>query len=158
MTPAMNRRYLLTILTALLLGPLAALHAADLVIASKDTPPVPIIVFKDVPPRTRDAAVTLAEYIEKISDQKPAVFDGEPTPMPQRAIWIGVQPVVKTLFPKTVFDFKRAEKTLIVANEKHLVIAGRDRWDPAHMEAKAAEANGPVPNSSFHITRVRFEK
>jgi hypothetical protein len=40
------------------------------------------------------------------------------------------------LFPKTDFDFKHAEETLIVANEKHLVIAGRDRWNPAHMEAK----------------------
>jgi hypothetical protein len=40
------------------------------------------------------------------------------------------------LFPKTDFDFKHAEETLIVANEKHLVIAGRDRWDPAHTEVK----------------------
>ena len=126
----------ITLLTALLLSPLAALHAADLVLVAKDTPPAPIIVFKDAPPRTRDAAVTLAEYIEKISGVKPAVMDGEPQPLPERAIWIGVQPVVKTLFPKTDFDFKHAEETLIVANEKHLVIAGRDRWNPAHMEAK----------------------
>ena len=56
--------------------------------------------------------------------------------MPERAIWIGFQPVLKTLFPKTDFDFKHAEETLIVANEKHLVIAGRDRWDPAHMTVK----------------------
>ena len=113
-----------------------SVHAADLVLVAKDTAPAPIIVFKDAPPRTRDAAVTLAEYIEKISGVKPAVMDGEPQPLPERAIWIGVQPAVKTLFPKTSFDFKHAEETLIVANEKHLVIAGRDRWDLAHMEAK----------------------
>jgi hypothetical protein len=114
-----------TLLTALLLTPLAALHAADF-----------ILVAKDAPPRTRDAAVTLADYIAKISGQKPEVIDGEPKAMPERAIWIGVQPVVKSLFPKTDFDFKQPEETLIVANEKHLVIAGRDRWNPAHMEAK----------------------
>jgi len=125
-----------TLLAYLLLTPLAALQAADLVLVAKDTTPAPIIVFKNAPARTRDAAVTLAEYIEKISGQKPAILDGEPQPLPERAIWIGVQPAVKTLFPKTDFDFKNAEETLIVANEKHLVIAGRDRWDPAHTEAK----------------------
>jgi Domain of unknown function (DUF4838) len=124
------------LLAILLLAQMAVLHAADLVLVSKDTTPAPIIVFKDAPARTRDAAVTLAEYIEKISGQKPAILDGEPQPLPERAIWIGVQPVVKTLFPKTDFDFKHAEETLIVANEKHLVIAGRDRWDPAHTEVK----------------------
>jgi hypothetical protein len=80
--------------------------------------------------------VTLASYIEKISGQKPVIIDGEPKQMPARAIWIGVQPVVKTLFPKTDFDFKHPEETLIAANERHLVIAGRDRWDPAHMTAE----------------------
>jgi hypothetical protein len=124
------------LLTVLLLTPLAALQAADLVLVDKDTPPAPIIVFKDAPTRTREAAVTLAEYIEKISGQKPAILDGEPQPLPERAIWIGVQPAVKALFPKTNFDFKHAEETLIVATEKHLVIAGRDRWDPAHTEVK----------------------
>ena len=120
----------------MLLASLAALNAAELVLVTKDTTPAPIIVFKDAPPRTRDAAVTLAHYIEKISGQKPAILEGEPQPLPERAIWIGVQPAVKALFPKTDFDFKHAEETLIVASEKHLVIAGRDRWDPAHMEAK----------------------
>ena len=111
-------------------------QAADFVLVGKDTQPAPIVVFKDAPPRTRDAAVTLADYIAKISGQKPEVIDGEPKAMPERAIWIGVQPMVKSLFPKTDFDFKQPEETLIVANEKYLVIAGRDRWNPAHMEAK----------------------
>ncbi len=114
----------------------ADLRAVELILVGKKTPPAPIVVYKDAPPRTRDAAVTLAEYIEKISGQKPAVLDGEPHPTPERAIWIGVQPVVKTSFPKTDFDFKHPEETLIVASEQHLVIAGRDRWNPAHMEAK----------------------
>ena len=132
----MSTKALLQLAAAVLSVSVTSVHAADLVLVAKDTPPAPIIVFKDAPPRTRDAAVTLAEYIEKISGQKPAILDGEPQPLPERAIWIGVQPMVKTLFPKTDFDFKNAEETLIVANEKHLVIAGRDRWNPAHMEAK----------------------
>ncbi len=129
-------KHTLLLLTALLLTPLATLHAADFVLVAKDTPPAPIIVFKDAPPRTRDAAVTLADYIDKISGQRPAVLDGEPMPLPERAIWVGVQPAVTALFPKVDFDFKQPEETLIVASENHLVIAGRDRWNPAHMEAK----------------------
>ncbi len=114
----------------------ANLRAAAFILADKGALPAPIIVFKDAPPRTRDAAVTLADYIGKISGQKPAILDGEPSSVPERAIWVGYQPVLKTLFPKTDFDFKHAEETLIVANEKHLVIAGRDRWDTAHMKVK----------------------
>jgi hypothetical protein len=113
--------------TTLLLAPLAASHAAGFVLVAKDTPPAPIIVFKDAPPRTRDAAVTLADYIGKISGRKPAILDGEPSPLPQRAIWVGVQGAVKRLFPQTDFDFKHPEETLIVANDKHLVTAGRLR-------------------------------
>jgi hypothetical protein len=124
------------LLAALLLVPLAVSHAADFVLVAKDTPPVPIIVFQDAPPRTRDAAVTLADSIGKICGRKPAILDGEPSPLPQRAIWVGVQPAVKRLFPQTDFDFQHPEETLIVANDKHLVIAGRDRWNPAHMQAQ----------------------
>ena len=128
------------IFSACLLASPAALRAAEFTLADKGAPPVPVIVFKDAPPRTRDAAVTLAEYIGKISGTVPAVIDGEPQPVPERAIWIGVQPAVKALFPKIDFEFTHAEETLIVASETHLVIAGRDRWDPAHMEAKGRRA------------------
>jgi hypothetical protein len=103
--------------------------AAELVLVSKDAPPVPIVVFKDAPPRTREVADVLADCIAKISGQKPTVMEGEPSPMPERAIWIGVQPAVKALFPKVDFDFKHAEEIVVAANEKHVVIAGRDRWD-----------------------------
>ncbi len=127
---------LILILAAQLLAPLAALHAADFVIVAPDVRSAPIIVFENAPPRTRDAAVTLAEYIEKISGQKPAIVDGEPKPLPERAIWVGVQPVVKSLFPNMDFDFTYPEETLIAANAQHLIIAGRDRWDQEHMGTK----------------------
>jgi Domain of unknown function (DUF4838) len=124
---------LLITLFAFLCG---SIYAADLVIASKDSPPLPIIVSADAPPRTRDAAEVLAGYIEKISGKKPLVMLGASSPAPDSAIWVGVQPGVKALFPKVDFDFKHPEEIVIAANEKHVVIAGRDRWDPKHMEAK----------------------
>jgi len=131
-------RFILPFVVALLPAPLAALHAADFVLTDKSQgiAPAPIVVFQGAPPRTRDAAVTLAEYIGKISGQKPVVLDGEPKPLPERAIWVGIQPMVKALLPHIDFEFQHPEETLIAASEKHLVIAGRDRWDPKHTEAK----------------------
>jgi hypothetical protein len=94
---------------------------------------VPIVVFENAPPFTRRAAEELAEYIEKISGARPQVIVGTPDPLPETAIWVGYQPVLNTLFPGVDFEFKHPEEILIAANEKHVVIAGRDRWDPEHM-------------------------
>lgn len=129
-------RCAIALAAALLPVPPVALGGEELVLASEDAPPAPIVVFGGAPPRTRDAAVTLAEYIEKISGRRPSVIDGEPRPLPRRAIWVGVQPAVRELLPATDFDFEHPEETLIAANENHVVIAGRDRWNPDHMEAK----------------------
>ncbi|MCA1809315.1 MAG: DUF4838 domain-containing protein, partial [Lentisphaerae bacterium] len=63
-------------------------------------------------------------------------------------IWVGYQPVLKELFPQMDFDFQHPEEILIAANENHLVIAGRDRWNPDHLRVvyprgdKAVEVNG----------------
>ena len=97
--------------------------AAEFVLTDSIVGPAPIVVFKNAPPRTRDAAMTLADYIEKISGVRRQVIDGKPKLMPARAIWVGVQPVVKALFPKLDFEFQHPEETLIAASEKHLVIA-----------------------------------
>ncbi|MBL9144616.1 MAG: DUF4838 domain-containing protein [Verrucomicrobiaceae bacterium] len=115
------------------------LCAADLVLASKDSPPVPIIVYADAPPRTREAAQVLAAYIEKISGKKPFVLLGASSPAPDSAIWVGVQPEVKALFPRVDFDFQHPEEIVIAANEKHVVIAGRDRWDAARLDIETRE-------------------
>jgi len=104
--------------------------AKRLVLVEEGVSRAPIVVFKDAPPYTRRAADELAEYIEKISGAKPEVLEGEPKPIPEHAIWVGFQPKLKELFPKIDFDFKHPEAILIAANEDHLVIAGRDRWDP----------------------------
>lgn len=95
-----------------------------------------IIVSEDAPPLTRKAAKTLADYVEKIGGSRPEVIAGEPRELPDRAVWVGVQSMVKKLFPKSDFDFKHHEEILINASEKHLVIAGRDCWHPDHLVVK----------------------
>lgn len=111
----------------------------EVVLVSKDAAAMPIIVDGMAPPRTREAAQVLAGYLEKMSGKKPLVLLGVPSIMPEGAIWVGVQTEVRKLFPQTDFDFKHAEETLIVANEKHVVIAGRDRWDPARLDVVTRE-------------------
>ncbi len=108
----------------------------ELVLVDQSKSLAPIIVFKDAPPITRKAADELAAYIEKVGGVKPNVIEGLPDPVPERAIWVGFQPKLKELFPKTDFDFKNPEEILIACDGRNLVIAGRDRWDPQHMVVK----------------------
>ena len=61
------------------------------------------------------------------------MIEGRPDPLPEHAIWVGWQPVLKELFPGTNFEFSHPEEILIAANANHLVIAGRDRWDPERL-------------------------
>ena len=105
----------------------------ELVLTEKGVSLAPIIVFADAPPFTRQAVDELATYIEKVSGARPKVLEGLPDPMPDRAIWVGYQPKLTELFPKVDFDFKHPEEILIACDGKHLIIAGRDRWDPAHL-------------------------
>ncbi len=93
----------------------------------------PIVLFENAPPKTARAVRELAEYIEKTSGARPEVIEGVPDPIPETAIWVGYQPVMDDLFPDLVFDFEHHEEILIAANGSHLVIAGRDRWNPEHM-------------------------
>ena len=106
----------------------------QLVLVAPNIAPAPILLFPNAPPRTRDAAETLAAYLEKISGKRPEIVEGTPEPLPPRTIWVGVQPVLELLFPALDFTFQHPEEILIAATSDHLVIAGRDRWDPDHME------------------------
>ncbi len=121
-----------------LLGSWTGLLAADFVLVDQagNTKAAPIITVKDAPPFTREAAGVLADCVEKISGSRPEVIAGEPQVSPARAIWVGVQPTVKKLFPKTNFDFKHHEEILVKANAHHMVIAGRDRWRRDHLVVK----------------------
>jgi len=126
------KRCVIAAVVASLLSVVAA-RAGELVLVEKGVSRAPIIVFQGAPPYTRLAADDLARYIEKTSGARPPVIEGQPQPVPEHAIWVGFQPKLKELFPEIDFDFKHPEEILIAANEKHLVIAGRDRWDPAHL-------------------------
>ncbi len=116
--------------------------ARQLVLVEAGISRAPIIVFENPPPLTRRAADELAYYIEKTSGAKPEVLEGRPDPLPERAIWVGYQPVLTELFPDLDFDFQHPEEILIAANERHLVIAGRDRWDPDHMHVEGDSYRG----------------
>jgi hypothetical protein len=116
---------------------LIALSAgAELVLVENGESRMPIVVFADAPPFTRRAADELAEYIEKVSGARPEVLEGQPDPLPDSAIWVGYQPVLDGIFPELDFDFQHPEEILIAANDDQLVIAGRDRWDPDHLEVQ----------------------
>ena len=134
-----SRRIAVAWFTAVTVGVTAVANAdtAQFVLVDAGVKPTPIVVFADAPPRTRAAAVELADYIEKICGQRPDVIDGEPRPLPERAVWVGVQPAVRSLFPHVDFEFRHPEETLIVVGDKHAVVAGRDRWDPAQSTAEA---------------------
>lgn len=108
----------------------ARVDAAELVLASKSVAPAPIVVPQDAPPRTKEAAAELARCLEKMSGVKVPLMEGTPTEIPARAIWVGYQPALKSLFPKVDFDFKHPEEILIVAIDQHVAITGRDRWIP----------------------------
>lgn len=110
-----------------------AQERGQLVLVKHGIAPLPIVVFENAPPFTRRAANELALYIEKTTGSRPQVIEGQPDPIPASAIWVGHQPVVDGLFPEIDFEFKHPEEILIAANAKHLVIAGRDRWNPDHL-------------------------
>lgn len=106
--------------------------ADTLVLVEEGLSRAPIVIFENAPPKTRRAADELAEYIEKVSGARPEVIEGAPDPLPERAIWVGYQPVLDRLFPDLDFNLQQPEGILISASDNHLVIAGRDRWDPEH--------------------------
>ncbi|MFN2352112.1 MAG: DUF4838 domain-containing protein [Kiritimatiellia bacterium] len=106
----------------------------QMVLVAEGVSLVPIVIFKDAPPLTRRAADELAEYIEKTSGARPEVLEGLPDPVPEQAIWVGYQPKLDELFPEIDFDFQHPEEILIACDGKNLVIAGRDCWNPEHMQ------------------------
>ena len=122
---------LLVGLSAVLMPAGAQVKAATLV--KNGAEPAPVVLFENAPPKTREAAVELTEYIEKISGAKPELIEGAPGNTPDRAIWVGFQPQVAELFPDIDFEFEHAEQIVLAANANHVVVAGRDRWDEDHL-------------------------
>lgn len=93
----------------------------------------PIILPAAHTPFMKEAAADLASYIEKISGARPAILEGEPSPIPAKAIWIGYQPAVDKLFPGHKLSFSHPEEVLNIATENHLLLCGRDAWDQDNM-------------------------
>ncbi len=105
-----------------------------LVLVDEGVSLAPIIVYGEAPPRTVLAAEELAEYMEAMSGVRPEVWIGEPESIPARAIWVGYQSAVDGLFPNVDFNFEHPEEIILAANGAHLVISGRDRWNPDAMD------------------------
>lgn len=99
--------------------------------------PLMIVLPANPPPFTRQAGHFLAESIQKISGALPEVVEAMPVPPPQRAIWVGYQPGLEKLFPGVDFTYQHPEEIVLAANENHVAITGRDRWDPKHSEFKS---------------------
>ncbi|MFN2352462.1 MAG: DUF4838 domain-containing protein, partial [Kiritimatiellia bacterium] len=107
--------------------------SAEMLLVQDGQAPVPIVVFAEAPPLTRQAADELADYIEKVSGARPEVLDGLPDPIPEHAIWVGYQPKLVELFPDIDFDFQHPEEILIACDGRNLAILGRDIWDPENL-------------------------
>ncbi len=131
----------LATLSLLLTSFLNSVGGAEFVLVDEEAGvrPAPVVLFEDAPPYTRDAAVELVTDIETICGVRPELIDGAPQVIPERAIWVGYQPALDSLFPLTDFDFQNPEEILIAANKNHLVIAGRDRWHPEHLVVEGAD-------------------
>jgi hypothetical protein len=100
----------------------------QMVWVAEGMPPAPIIVSTNDPTgEVLKSAQDLAGYVEKISGQRPEVLQRVPEPLPERAVWVGYQPVLTNLFQDLDFEFTQPEEILIAANKRHVVIAGRDR-------------------------------
>jgi len=114
-------------------------QAGEFVLVENGSNPAPVVVSKNAPPRTRAAAGELIDYIEKISGARPELIEGEPKSIPPRAVWVGAQPAARKLLPRLDLAFQHPEEILLACDGRHLVIAGRDRWDPQHMDVQARD-------------------
>jgi hypothetical protein len=99
----------------------------------------PIVLASGASPMTREAAYELASYLQKVSGAGFEVIEGEPVPLPPHAVWVGFQPALRRLFPAVPFNMEHPEEILIVCDENHLAIVGRDRWDPHHSVAQGPD-------------------
>ena len=110
--------------------------AADFILVDPEAGAAPIVIPTGLPPRTRDAAVTLADTIEQISGLRPQLIEGDAKEIPKQAIWVGIHPRLIAAAPDLDLQFEHPEETLIAVSETAVVIAGRDRWNPDHTEEK----------------------
>lgn len=124
MKPSIPLSFLLV--TICLMSPAQADEVGQLVLVRDGQSVAPIVVSEEAGEAASEAALELAEYIEKISGGLPEIMVGLPDPMPASAIWVGYQPVLDELLPEVDFGFTHPEEILIILDDQNLVIAGRD--------------------------------
>ncbi len=124
----MNR--MLKRMLAVLICALPLWAHAQLVLVENGQSRIPVVMFENAPRFTRLAAEELVDYIERISGARPELIEGAPDPVPESAVWVGVQPAMEGLFPDIDLEFTEPEEIRIAATQNHLVIAGRDVWNP----------------------------
>ncbi|MCA1809128.1 MAG: DUF4838 domain-containing protein [Lentisphaerae bacterium] len=124
---------MLILVLAITSGLAARSAGQPLVLVEGGVSRAPIVVSENASPATIRVAGELAGYIAKISGARPEILASLPDPLPERAIWVGCQPVLAALFPGLDLTFAHPEEILIAANDRHLLVAGRDVWDPEHL-------------------------
>jgi len=95
-------------------------------------PLAPLVLAPDATPRNREAARELATAIRNISGAEVEILEATPATAPARAVWIGRQPGMEKLFPGVDLELTQPEEIRLVTTTDHLLIAGRDRFDPKH--------------------------
>jgi hypothetical protein len=90
---------------------------------------VPIIVDRNAPSATLQAADELAHYIGLTTGARPEVVatPGDDTGLPERGIWVGMQPGLAGVRRDLDFTFSHLEEILIACDGRNLAIVGRDR-------------------------------
>lgn len=122
--------------TLCLFGLCVGTGLAGVVLVEDGKGQIPVVLTDNTTPYLEEAVDELISYIGKISGAKLNLVRGNSPMVPESAIWIGFQPPLKELFPDIDFEFENPEEILISANEQHLVIAGRDRWQKEYLQVK----------------------
>jgi hypothetical protein len=125
---AMRRIFLTSMFVISSAFAFGAVKESEMFIVEKSVCRVPIIVGKNAPPATLQAAGELAHYMKLISGAAPEIIKGDSDSknLPKHGIWVGIQPELTSLFPDLNFKFINPEEILIACNGQDLVIAGRD--------------------------------
>jgi hypothetical protein len=107
-TTTLLTTFLLALFPALLCSGASA-GSADFVLidAAVRIPPAPIIIPKDASASIREATKALADYVRQICGTKPGIVEGSPTPLPDRAIWVGLHPELPRRMPGVKLEFDK---------------------------------------------------
>lgn len=123
-----NRYHFVLLTISLLFPALQAVHAEELAIVSEAGEALPIVVAPDASTETLRAARTLAGAIEKISGRRPPLHEQTPGPVPESAIWVGLQPEVVALFPEVDWTFSHPEEIFLLSDGQNIVLVGKDEF------------------------------